>query len=154
MDRSHLRSVANWLNLSTPLGLAVARVGGCTLRRGPDRLWFAEGYRLRYPDGGTFTIGDVVLTARPAGSLPSCGDDEIAHEEAHARQWTYCLGLPFLPAYLATVGWSWLRTGDRASACFFEQEAGLSQGNYVCAPTRSVREGFADLGQRVRGVLR
>ena len=140
------RAVGNWLNLSTPVGLAVALAGRARLRRGERGLWLAEGYRYRFPAGGAFTIGNVVTTASPsfadlAREIPGILD----HEENHTWQYAYACGLPYLPVYTALMGWSWLRTGDRASANFFERQAGLVAGGYREAPRRRVSDGLRAL---------
>ena len=57
------------------------------------------------------------------------------------------LGPLFLPLYLLTMAWSWLRTGDRAAACWFEVSAGLADGGYQQVPTRR-------LGESLRALLR
>jgi hypothetical protein len=134
--QARVRSTLNWLNGSTLLGLAVARLGGARPVRGPDGLWLAQGPRLpvtRAP----FTVGDVVLhgaertlTARPR---------LLAHERRHAEQYAWLAGLPFLPLYGLTALLSWLLTGDRASANPFERAAGLRDGGYVPRPVRWAR---------------
>ena len=43
------------------------------------------------------------------------------------------------------MGWSWLRTGDRAARNFFERQAGLADGGYRDLPTRSVGTGLRAL---------
>jgi len=129
MDRNRLRGVANWLNLSTPLGLAVARIGRAEVRPTDRHTYLATGYRLRFPVAGAFTLGSVVITYHDRGWL----EDRprlVAHEERHSWQYVACLGLPFLPLYAAAMGWSMLRTGDRAAANVFEQWAGLEDGGY------------------------
>lgn len=133
------RSVANWLNLSTPLGLAVATCGGATLRPGPDGLRLAEGYRWDFPTGSAFTIGDVVITRTDFERLLRRNPHLVQHEAAHARQWMLCLGLPFIPLYLASMAWSMARTGDRAARCVFEVHAGLDIGGYAEVPVRPLR---------------
>lgn len=70
----------------------------------------------------------------------------LCHEERHSRQWMV-LGPLFLPLYLLTMAWSWLRTGDRAAACWFEVSAGLADGGYRRLPTRP-------LGEVVRALFR
>lgn len=131
-----VRHVLNWVNLSTPLGLAVASVGRAAVRPGPRKLYLAEHYRWRFPVGGAFTVGDVVITRHDIDDLCARRPDLLEHEEAHSRQWMACLGLPFLPLYAASMGWSWLRTGDRASYSFFERRADLAKGGYRDVPPR------------------
>ncbi|MEL4359423.1 MULTISPECIES: hypothetical protein [unclassified Luteococcus] len=125
------RTLGNWLNLSTPLGLSLALAGGARVRRGPRGLWLADGYRWRYPDGGAFTIGNVISTHHPdIDALFQRRDGLLAHEESHAWQWTMCAGLPFLPLYGAMTAWSLLRHGNLATGNFFECQAGLADGGY------------------------
>ncbi|GAA1388537.1 hypothetical protein [Luteococcus peritonei] len=126
-----VRQLGNWLNLSTPLGLAVALAGGARLRRGPRKLWLAEGYRLRFPVAGAFTIGNVVTTSRPDVVAYLAGHPGLLeHEESHSWQWTMCLGLPFLPLYATGCLVSQLRHGDLATGNPFERQADLVDGGY------------------------
>ncbi len=129
-----VRIVANLVNLTTPLGILLARATGCTLRRGPHGLILAEGYRLGFPAAGAFTIGDVVLSRHPWSVLLARHPRLLEHEERHSRQYAVCLGLPFVPLYLLAVGWSWLRTGDPAARNAFERRAGLRAGGYREVP--------------------
>ena len=124
------RWYANFINSATPLGLLVAALGRARVRPGPEGLLLAEGYRLRFPVAGAFTVGNVLITARDFPSLLRRHPDLLAHEGRHAWQWMLCLGLPFLPLYLAATAWSWLRTGDRAAYNWFERRAGLASGGY------------------------
>lgn len=121
-----LRAAANLLNGSTLVGLAVARAGRSQVSRGPRELWYAEGYSLAFPVAGAFTIGNVVLTA---GTVDGLGERVVAHEERHTWQYMVC-GTAFLPLYVLAMGWSWLRTGDRAARNVFERAAGLADGGY------------------------
>ncbi len=135
MDSS-LRRVANLVNLSTPLGLLVARAGRARCRPGPYGLVLAEGYRFAFPVAGAFTVGDVVVTAHSFDALLRLHPDLLRHEERHSRQYACCLGLPFLPLYALAMAWSALRTGDRSSANPFERGAGLRAGGYAEQPVR------------------
>ena len=137
MRRWHLRVVLNVVNLSTPLGLGLAAVTGCRVRRLPRGMVLASGYPWRVPAAAAFTVGDVVLTRHPAERLlarPAL----LAHEERHAWQYAACLGLPFLPLYLLGAGWSRLTSGHLAVGNPFERWAGLADGGY---PTVSPRLG-------------
>lgn len=123
------------VNLSTPLGLVIALAGRSRLRRGPDGLLLAEHYRAGFPKAGAFTVGNVVIV--PGGRLADLEQQRpgtTAHEGVHAWQWCYCLGLPFLVGYGLSSGWSWLRTGNPASANFFESSADLAHGGYPELP--------------------
>ncbi len=144
-----MRAIGNALNLSTVLGLGLGWAGRARLRRGPEALVFAEGYRLPLPKASAFTVGNVVLV--PGGTAEAVElrqPGTLAHEAAHSWQYFGLLGLPFLPLYAAASGWSWLRTGDPASANWFERSAGLVRGGYIEHPVNNA--GFRRLGRAVR----
>ncbi|PCC26587.1 hypothetical protein [Arthrobacter rhombi] len=138
-DRARWRSAANWLNLTTPCGLLVARAAGCRMARGPRGLHFAFGYGPRLPVAAAFTLGSVILL-RKGLEEPERFPRLITHEERHATQYAFCLGLPFLPLYAVAAGYSWLRTGDPASRNVFERHAGLAAGGYTQRQARPIRE--------------
>jgi hypothetical protein len=142
-----MRAVGNLTNLSTPAGLLVAALGRSRVQRRPGGLFLAEDYRLRFPPAGAFTIGNVIITAGRWEDLERRFPDLLAHEEAHTWQYLYCLGLPYYLAYSACMGWSMVRTGDRAAANFFERQAGLVRGGYVERPSRPVGTGVRALLQ-------
>jgi hypothetical protein len=144
------RRVANLLNLSTPLGLAVARVGGARRGPGPYGLVLAEGYRFGFPVASAFTVGDVIITAQTFPALLQRHPALLLHEARHSRQYALCLGLPYLPLYTLAMGWSVLRTGDRASANVFERDAGLAAGGYVERPVRPLADGTRAVLREIR----
>lgn len=125
-----LRNAVNVVNLSTPLGHVVARVGGARVHRGDRGLWLAEGYRLGFPRAGAFTIGDVVITESSIERLAGVQPDVLAHEELHSWQWA-AMGPIFLPLYVAASALSWIRTRDPAILNPFERHAGLVTGGYL-----------------------
>jgi hypothetical protein len=124
------RQLANLANGTTLLGLALAKAAGTGVSKGPRGLVIASGYRWGLPRAGAFTMGNVVICRFSAGQLMS-DTALLRHEERHCSQYACCLGLPFLPLYFLAAGWSQLRTGDPASANFFERLAGLEAGGYV-----------------------
>jgi hypothetical protein len=93
-------------------------------------LVLAEGYRLRFPVAGAFTVGDVVLTGGRFAHLLQHQPSVLDHEAHHAEQYAACLGLPFLPLYGFAALWSYARTADWAAANIFEVDAGLEAGGY------------------------
>ena len=144
-----VRAVGNALNLSTVLGLGVAVAGRARLRRGPDALLIAEQYRLPLPKAGAFTVGNVVVVPKHfMAELEHHHPGTMAHEATHAWQYFGFFGLPFLPAYALAAGWSWLRTGDPASANWFERNAGLVSGGYPEQPRNNA--GLKRIGRAVR----
>ena len=136
--RHRWRRLGNRANLSTPLGLVVARLGRATVSAGPRGLLLADGYRLPFPVAGAFTIGDVVLTSGRWDELQRSRPGLLEHEETHAWHWFWWAGLPFLPAYAICLVWSLLRTGDRAARNVFERRAGLDLGGYRDVAPRPV----------------
>ena len=124
-----LRQVANWLNLSTPLGLLVARLGRARTEDGPDGLVLARGYRLRVPTAPAFTVGNVVLI-RVDDTALARRPRLLVHESRHATQYAFCLGPLMIPLYGLAAAWSWLRVGHPATYNVFEQRAGLADGGY------------------------
>ncbi|MHC6593557.1 hypothetical protein [Arthrobacter sp. C152] len=130
-----LRQAANLLNGSTVAGLAVALAARTRISRGPRGLVIAAGYRWPLPFAQAYTLGNVVLcrgTAEELLSRPAL----LGHEEKHCSQYALCLGLPFIPLYLAAAGWSVLRSGNPGTANFFERRAGLAAGGYPVHPGR------------------
>lgn len=130
MDRRfRFRRAANYINLSTPLGLLIAVVGRAARQPGPNGLILAFGYRYRFPIAGAFTVGNVVLTRRDG-----LEEQLILHEGRHATQWAWCVGLPMLPLYLVAMLVSVIVCGHQASYNVFERLAGLDDGGYPCKP--------------------
>ncbi|MEV1199182.1 hypothetical protein [Microbispora rosea] len=128
MRRSHrVRQVINYVNLSTPLGLLIARIGGARTRRGERGLVYAHGYRIPFPVAGAFTVGNVVLTKHGEGYLTGCLLD---HESRHATQYAFCVGLPMLVLYVLASAVSYAVCGHPASWNLFERMAGLDDGGY------------------------
>jgi hypothetical protein len=125
-----VRQVANWANLSTPLGLGIARLGCCRVRQGPRGLVLADRYRLGFPTASAFTVGNVLITPGDWTALARQRPTLMPHEERHTWQWVALAGLPLLPAYGLAMAWSVLRTGDRAARNVFETRAGLALGGY------------------------
>jgi hypothetical protein len=126
-----LRHLGNWVNLSTPFGLLVGRIGGARVRSGPRGLYLAEGYRWGFPIASAFTVGDVVITARQWSELLTGRPNLLLHEERHSWQYLACGGLPMVPLYGLAMAWSWLRTGSPAEGNVFERTAGLADGGYA-----------------------
>jgi len=124
-----LRRAANLLNGSTLAGLAVALAARTRISRGPRGVVIAADYRWRLPFAHAYTLGNVVLcrsTAEELVSRPAL----LGHEERDCTQYAWCLGLPFIPLYLAAAGWSVLCTGNPGTANIFEMHAGLAAGGY------------------------
>jgi len=128
-----VRQVVNVVNLSTPLGIVVAKAGRGRLARGPHGLLLAKGYAARFPAprAPAVTIGDVVLLRLDERGLAN-RPQLLDHEARHSVQYAFWLGpFGFLPAYLIASLRSWWLTGDFALRNAFEVHAGLVDGGYV-----------------------
>lgn len=154
MDTDALvRNIGNVANASTPLGLIVALAGGGRLRL-IHGLVVADRVSLPAVTASAVTIGSVVLV--PGRSLEQASTripGLLEHENHHAYQWAYCFGVPFAPLYAAAAAWSWLRSGNRASANVFERQAGLSLGGYPASPLRSAPAGLLALCRVLSGAV-
>lgn len=135
---TRVRTFVNWLNLSTPLGLLVAVIGGATIERRGRGTYLAGGYRWRFPAASAFTIGSVIvsrhdndwLRARPV---------LLAHEDRHCTQYGFLLGIVMLPLYVLAVACSYAVAGDHSSYNPFERLANLSDGGYPPPRSRFTR---------------
>lgn len=124
------------------VGLAVALAANTRLSLGPRGLILADGYRWRLPFARAFAVGNVVLCRGQAEdllSLPAL----LEHEEKHCSQYAWCLGVPFLPLYFLSAGWSVLRTGNPGTSNIFERQAGLAAGGYPLPGSADSRKGKA-----------
>lgn len=131
-----LRNLANVINLSTPLGLVLGVAGRGRWRRSPGLL-VAENVRLPLVSASAMTVGSVVLVmGRTVEDAQSRIPALMEHENEHAWQYAYCLGLPFLPLYAVATLWSQVRAGDRATRNVFEKQAGLESGGYLRRATK------------------
>ena len=136
--RQRLRQVGNWVNLTTPLGIGVAKLGHARVSRGPRGLLLAERYRLGLPVASAFTVGNVLVTRQTWEAVLARNPRLFEHEERHTWQYLYCGGLPFIGVYVVSTAWSLLRTGDRAARNVFERQAGLKIGGYLDVPVRPI----------------
>lgn len=129
-----VRRIANWVNLGTPLGLAIAALGQARIRRGPYGLILALEFRHGPVRGRAMTIGDVVLIGLDERRLTE-RPQLLVHEARHAGQYSRWMGpLVFFPAYGLASLWSWLLTGNPALRNGFEVAADLVEGGYRRGP--------------------
>ncbi|MGJ9421366.1 hypothetical protein [Aeromicrobium sp. CF3.5] len=130
------RTVINWINLSTPLGLLIAWLGGATVVRRGRGTWLAGDYRYRFPVAGAFTIGSVIVSRHDAAWLRA-RPALLRHEDRHCTQYALLLGPVMLPLYVLAVAVSYLLAGDPATRNPFERWAGLADGGYRLASKHS-----------------
>ena len=132
---TRLRTVLNWLNLSTVLGLTIAKVGGATIARRGRGTYLAGGYRWCFPAASAFTVGSVITTQHDIDYLRS-RPVLLRHEDRHCTQYAFCVGVLMLPLYFLAVGVSYAIAGDHWSYNPFERLASLSDGGYPPGQTR------------------
>ncbi len=135
---TRVRTVVNWINLSTLLGLLIATIGGAELERRGRGTWVAANYRYRLPLASAFTVGSVIISRHDRAYLEA-RPALLQHEDRHCTQYAFCLGPLMLPLYFLSVGVSWVLAGDHASYNPFERLANLADGGYPEARTRFSR---------------
>ncbi|MFI5426941.1 hypothetical protein [Aeromicrobium sp. UC242_57] len=133
-----MRTVLNWLNLSTALGLLVARLGGATISRHGRGTYLATGYRWSFPVASAFTVGSVIVSKHDLAYLVE-RPLLLRHEDRHCTQYAWVLGVVMLPLYVACAGISWVLAGDHSSYNPFERLASLSDGGYPSPRSRFSR---------------
>ncbi|MFT4188758.1 MAG: hypothetical protein QM621_09275 [Aeromicrobium sp.] len=132
---TRVRTVVNWVNLSTPLGLLVAWAGGATIVKRGRGTYVAGGYRWRFPVASAFTVGSVIVSTRETERL--IGRERLLrHEDRHVTQYAWCVGPVMLLLYVLCAGYSYVVAGDHSSYNPFERLAGLAEGGYPEPRTR------------------
>ncbi|SDY09024.1 hypothetical protein SAMN05444365_101631 [Micromonospora pattaloongensis] len=129
-----LRTALTWANGTSVVGLALALAARTALRRGPDGVLLAGGYRFPAPKQPLFTIGSVIFTRTTAGWL-SEHPALVAHESRHVTHYAL-LGPLYWPVYWAASAYSAALTGDFFSRNVLERHAGLDAGGYGERPLR------------------
>jgi hypothetical protein len=132
---TRIRTVVNWVNLSTLLGLLVARIGGATRHRRGRGTYVCTGYRFGFPVASAFTLGSVITTKHDSDWMES-RPLLLQHEDRHCTQYAILVG----PVMLLSVGISYLIAGDHSSYNPFERLAGLDDGGYPRPMTRFSRQ--------------
>jgi hypothetical protein len=137
-----VRLVGNVVNLTTIIGLLMAKAGGAKLHRRPHGIWLATGYRFGFPVASAFCLGNLLISHHDLDFLLA-RPRLLLHEERHSWQYLVFLGAPYWLFYGIGMLWSLLRTGDRGSANPFEIAAGLADGGYEELPRRNGRQMWA-----------
>ena len=65
----------------------VALIGDAKICRGPRGLFLCEGYRLKFPVAGAFTIGNVITTGSTWEQQLRQYPELLRHEEQHSWQY-------------------------------------------------------------------
>ncbi len=135
---TRLRTVLNWLNLSTLLGLGIAKIGGATITRRGRGTYLATGYRYNFPVASAFTIGSVIASKHDLDYFAE-RPVLLKHEDRHCTQYAFVLGVVMLPFYFLCVAISYAIAGDHSSYNPFERLANLADGNYPPPATRRMK---------------
>lgn len=130
-----VRQVANWLNLSTPLGLLLARAGHADVQPHERGTMLATDYRWGFPVADAFTLGNVIVTQRERDWIEQ-RPALLRHEERHCSQYAFCLGPVMVVAYVVFGSVSWMLSGSFASYNPFERRANLADGGYAAPALR------------------
>jgi len=135
---TRVRTVLNWINLSTLLGFAIAKMGGATITRRGRGTYLASGYRYNFPVASAFTVGSVIASKH---DLVYVTDRPLLlqHEDRHCTQYAFVFGVVMLPFYFLFVGLSYALAGDHSSYNPFERLANLSDGGYPPPTSRFAR---------------
>lgn len=135
---TRVRTVLNWINLSTLLGLGIAKIGGATITRRGRGTYLASGYRFSFPVASAFTVGSVIASKHDLDYLTS-RPVLLRHEDRHCTQYAWVFGVVMLPFYFLFVGVSYAVAGDHSSYNPFERLADLADGNYPPPTTRRMK---------------
>lgn len=135
---TRLRTALNWINLSTLLGLGIAKLGGASIVRRGRGTYLATGYRFGFPVASAFTVGSVITSKHDLGYFLD-RPVLLQHEDRHCTQYAFVLGVVMLPFYFVCVGLSYAIAGDHSSYNPFERLANLADGNYPPPSTRFSR---------------
>ncbi|WP_332661956.1 hypothetical protein [Aeromicrobium sp.] len=136
---TRIRTALNWINLSTPLGLVIARLGGASVVRRGRGTYLATGYRFGFPVASAFTVGSVITSKHDLDYFLE-RPVLLQHEDRHCTQYAFALGVVMLPFYLLGVAFSYAIAGDHSSYNPFERLANLADGNYPPPRTRFSRK--------------
>ena len=137
MDNSK-RQRLNRINLSTPLGLLIAKIfGGATIQLN-NGIYVNYGRKGKYNNSWAITIGDVILTKTDkncklcqSGKHHDLSNALLRHELVHSEQYAKFGGLIFLALYLFASIKSFIIYRNRWQGNIYEIQAGLQDGGYI-----------------------
>lgn len=133
-----VRTVINWANLSTPLGLLIAWICGANIERRGRGTYRASRYRWNFPVSSAFAIGSVIISKHSRDWLQD-RPVLLGHEDRHCTQYAMCIGIVMLPLYFIAAGVSWLLAGNHFAYNPFERFANLAEGGYPQPVSRLAR---------------
>jgi hypothetical protein len=132
------RQRLNRLNLSTSLGLLIAKIIGGTTIQKENGIYLNYGRKGKYLKADAMAIGDVVLVKQVKGcKLCESGNPHdlsnalLRHELKHSEQCAKFGGVIFLALYLFASIKSYIQYKNFWQGNIFEIQAGLEDGNYL-----------------------
>jgi hypothetical protein len=136
MDNSK-RRILNKINLSTYLGLLIAKIFGGQTVKLDNGLYMNYGRKGKYQKADVVTVGDVFLVKFDKDcihcqqrNLYILSDNLLRHETKHSEQYAI-LGLFFIPLYILASIKSYIIYRNFWQGNIFEIRAGLEDGNYI-----------------------
>lgn len=128
----------NRLNLSTPLGLLIAKIIGGTTIHYKNKIYINYGRKGKYIKANAITIGDVILAKKAKGcKLCESGNPHdlsnaiLRHELKHSEQFAKFGGIIFLALYLFASIKSYIIYKNVWQGNIYEIQAGLEDGGYI-----------------------
>jgi len=132
------RQRLNRFNLSTPLGLLIAKIfGGKTIQL-ENGLYMNYGRKGKYQKAEVITVGDVLLVTFNK-DCPHCQQKDLyklspkllRHELKHSEQYAKFGGIIFLALYLFASIKSYIQYKNIWQGNIYEIQAGLEDGGYI-----------------------
>jgi hypothetical protein len=132
------RHVLNNFNLSTFLGLLIAKIIGGTTIQLDNNIYINYGRKGKYLKAWAITIGDVVLAKKDkncekckSGKPHDLSQRILRHELKHSEQFAKFGGVIFLALYLFASIKSFIIYKNVWQGNIYEIQAGLEDGGYV-----------------------
>jgi hypothetical protein len=132
------RHILNNFNLSTFLGLLIAKIIGGTTIQLDNHIYINYGRKGKYLKAWAITIGDVVLAKKDkncdkckSGKPHDLSDRILRHELKHSEQFANFGGVIFLALYLFASIKSFIIYKNVWQGNIYEIQAGLQDGGYI-----------------------
>jgi hypothetical protein len=132
------RHVLNTFNLSTFLGLLIAKIIGGTTIQLDNNIYINYGRKGKYLKAKAVCIGDVLLVKQlkgcklcEAGNPHDLSNELLRHELKHSEQFAKFGGLVFLALYLFASIKSFIIYKNVWQGNIYEIQAGLEDGGYI-----------------------
>ena len=132
------RHLINKLNLSTFLGLFLAKIFGGTTIQKENGIYLNYGRTGKYQKATIIAIGDVLLVKRDThckmcqqGNPYDLSDSLLRHELKHSEQYAKFGGIFFILLYSIACLKSYIIYRNMWEGNIFEIQANLQDGGYI-----------------------